>query len=209
MGMNVTVAAFDVDNTLTVRDCVVPFMKSVGGVSRLSKALFSDLGTTFQSIRRRDRDSLKMKFVEGIFAGKNSREVESLGIQFASKVADKWLRSDVATRMRWHQEQGHVVILVSASLGAYLHPLGDLLEVDAVLCTELEEKDGLLTGKLVGLNCRGKEKASRVQKWCQDSGIAAEDLVYAYGDSSGDTELLELFSEPTWVNDIDLVVLVA
>ena len=209
MAMNVTVAAFDVDNTLTVRDCVVPFMKSVGGVSRLSKVLFSDLGTTFQSIRRRDRDSLKMKFVEGIFAGENSREVESLGIQFASKVADKWLRSDVATRMRWHQEQGHVVILVSASLGAYLHPLGDLLEVDAVLCTELEEKDGLLTGKLVGQNCRGKEKASRVQKWCQDSGIAAEDLVYAYGDSSGDTELLELFSEPTWVNDIDLVVLVA
>ena len=207
--MNVTVAAFDVDNTLTVRDCVVPFMKSVGGVSRLSKVLFSDLGTTFQSIRRRDRDSLKMKFVEGIFAGKDSREVESLGIQFASKVADKWLRSDVATRMRWHQEQGHVVILVSASLGAYLHPLGDLLEVDAVLCTELEEKDGLLTGKLVGQNCRGKEKASRVQKWCQDSGIATEDLVYAYGDSSGDTELLELFSEPTWVNDIDLVVLVA
>ena len=209
MAMNVTVAAFDVDNTLTVRDCVVPFMKSVGGVSRLSKVLFSDLGTTFQSIRRRDRDSLKMKFVEGIFAGKDSREVESLGIQFASKVADKWLRSDVATRMRWHQEQGHVVILVSASLGAYLHPLGDLLEVDAVLCTELEEKDGLLTGKLVGQNCRGREKASRVQKWCQDSGIATEDLVYAYGDSSGDTELLELFSEPTWVNDIDLVVLVA
>ena len=209
MAMNVTVAAFDVDNTLTVRDCVVPFMKSVGGVSILSKVLFSDLGATFQSIRRRDRDSLKMKFVEGVFAGKGSREVESLGIQFASKVADKWLRSDVATRMRWHQEQGHVVILVSASLGAYLHPLGDLLEVDAVLCTELEEKDGFLTGKLVGQNCRGKEKASRVQKWCQDSGIATEDLVYAYGDSSGDTELLELFSEPTWVNDIDLVVLVA
>jgi phosphatidylglycerophosphatase C len=209
VAMSVTVAAFDVDNTLTVRDCVVPFMKSVGGISRLSKVLLTDIGETFQSVRRRDRDSLKMKFVDGVFAGKDAREVESLGIQFASKVADKWLRSDVATRMRWHQEQGHVVILVSASLGAYLHPLGDLLEVDAVLCTELEEMDGLLTGKLVGQNCRGKEKASRVQKWCQDSGIATEDLVYAYGDSSGDTELLELFSEPTWVNDIDLVVLVA
>lgn len=209
MAMSVTVAAFDVDNTLTVRDCVVPFMKSVGGISRLSKVLLTDIGETFQSVRRRDRDSLKMKFVDGVFAGKDAREVESLGIQFASKVADKWLRSDVATRMRWHQEQGHVVILVSASLGAYLHPLGDLLEVDAVLCTELEEKDGLLTGKLIGQNCRGKEKASRVQKWCQDSGLATEDLVYAYGDSSGDTELLELFSEPTWVNDIDLVMLVA
>ena len=209
MAMNITVAAFDVDNTLTVRDCVVPFMKTVGGVSKLSKVVLSDLGKTIQNVRRRDRDALKMKFIDGIFAGKDAREVESLGVQFASKVADKWLRSDVASRMRWHQEQGHVVILVSASLGAYLHPLGDLLEVDAVLCTELEEVNGVLTGKLIGQNCRGKEKASRVQKWCQDSGIALEDLMYAYGDSSGDTELLELFSEPTWVNDIDLAVLIA
>jgi len=207
--MNVTVAAFDVDNTLTVRDCVVPFMKSVGGTRRLIKVVLSDLGSTFHSVRRRDRDALKSKFVEGIFSGKTADEVEALGVQFASKVADRWLRGDVATRMRWHQEQGHVVILVSASLGAYLHPLGDLLEVDAVLCTELEDKDGLLTGKLVGQNCRGKEKASRVLAWCQDSGITADDLVYAYGDSSGDTELLELFSEPTWVNDLDLMVLVA
>ena len=209
MAMNITVAAFDVDNTLTVRDCVVPFMKTVGGVSKLSKVVLSDLGKTIQNVRRRDRDALKMKFIDGIFAGKDAREVESLGVQFASKVADKWLRSEVASRLRWHQEQGHVVILVSASLGAYLHPLGDLLEVDAVLCTELEEENGVLTGKLIGRNCRGKEKASRVQKWCQDSGIALEDLMYAYGDSSGDTELLELFSEPTWVNDIDLAVLIA
>lgn len=209
MAMNVTVAAFDVDETLTVRDCVVPFMRSVAGVGRLIKVTLSDIGTTIQSVRRRDRDFLKAKFVAGVFSGRDAREIEALGIDFASKVADGWLRGDVASRMRWHQEQGHVVILVSASLGVYLHPLGDLLEVDAVLCTELEEKDGLLTGKLVGQNCRGKEKASRVQKWCQDSGIAIEDLVFAYGDSSGDTELLELFSEPTWVNDIDLVVLAA
>ncbi len=204
MAMNVTVAAFDVDKTLTVRDCVVPFMRSVAGFGRLLKVMFSDLGSTFHSVRRRDRDALKAKFVEGIFAGKDAREIENLGVQFASRVADGWLRDDVAARMRWHQEQGHVVILVSASLGSYLHPLGDLLEVDAVLCTELEVKDGLLTGKLVGQNCRGKEKASRVQKWCLDSGIASDDLVYAYGDSSGDIQLLELFSNGTWVNKIDL-----
>jgi phosphatidylglycerophosphatase C len=111
--------------------------------------------------------------------------------------------------MRWHQEQGHVVILVSASLGAYLHPLGDLLEVDAVLCTEMEVIDGVLTGRLVGKNCRGEEKVSRVQKWREEAGIDVQDLVYAYGDSSGDKQLLDLFSQPTWVNDTDLVVLAA
>ena len=204
MAMNITVAAFDVDNTLTVRDCVVPFMRSVAGTRRLMNVMLSDLGSTIQRVRRRDRDFLKAKFVQGVFEGKNAGEIESLGVQFASKIADGWLRSDVAARMRWHQEQGHVVILVSASLGAYLHPLGDLLEVDAVLCTELEEVNGILTGKLDGKNCRGEEKASRVQKWCEGAGMNAEDLVYAYGDSSGDVQLLELFSHGTWVNTIDL-----
>jgi phosphatidylglycerophosphatase C len=209
MAMNVTVAAFDVDNTLTVRDCVVPFMRSVAGTGRLMKVMLSNVGETIQNVRRRDRDALKAKFVAGIFSGKNVSEIEALGVKFASKVADSWLRKDVATRMRWHQEQGHVVILVSASLGVYLHPLGDMLEVDAVLCTEMEEADGVLTGKLVGKNCRGEEKVSRVQKWREEAGIDAQELVYAYGDSSGDKQLLDLFSQPTWVNDIDLVVLAA
>ena len=206
MAMNITVAAFDVDETLTVRDCVVPFMRSVAGFGRLSRVVFSDLRDTFHSVRRRDRDFLKAKFVCGVFEGKNAGDIEARGVQFASKIADGWLRSDVAARMRWHQEQGHVVILVSASLGAYLHPLGDLLEVDAVLCTELEEVDGILTGKLLGKNCRGEEKALRVQKWCESAGIHADDLVYAYGDSSGDLQLLELFSHPTWVSKVDLRV---
>jgi len=209
MTMNVTVAAFDVDNTLTVRDCVVPFMRSVVGTPRLMKVMLSNAGKTIQSVRRRDRDALKAKFVAGVFAGKNADDIEALGVQFASKVAERWLRSDVATRMRWHQEQGHVVILVSASLGVYLHPLGDLLEVDAVLCTELEEVDGVLSGQLIGKNCRGEEKVSRVQKWREEAGIDVRDLVYAYGDSSGDKQLLDLFSQPTWVNDLDLVVLAA
>ena len=209
MTMNVTVAAFDVDNTLTVRDCVVPFMRSVVGTPRLMKVMLSNAGKTIQSVSRRDRDALKAKFVAGVFAGKNADDIEALGVQFASKVAERWLRSDVATRMRWHQEQGHVVILVSASLGVYLHPLGDLLEVDAVLCTELEEVDGVLSGQLIGKNCRGEEKVSRVQKWREEAGIDVRDLVYAYGDSSGDKQLLDLFSQPTWVNDLDLVVLAA
>ena len=206
MAMNITVAAFDVDETLTVRDCVVPFMRSVAGTGRLVKALFSNLNKTINYVRLRDRDSLKAIFVQAAFAGKDAKEVEALGVQFASQIADGWLRSDVAARMRWHQEQGHVVILVSASLGVYLHPLGDLLEVDAVLCTELEETDGVLTGKLDGKNCRGKEKASRVQMWCEGAGINEKDLVFAYGDSSGDSQLLELFFHPTWVNKVDLKV---
>ena len=72
MAMNITVSAFDVDETLTVRDCVVPFMRSVVGTQRLMNVMLSDLGSTIQSVRRRDRDFLKAKFAHGVFEGKNA-----------------------------------------------------------------------------------------------------------------------------------------
>ena len=206
MVMSMTIAAFDVDKTLTVRDCVIPFMRSVAGTRRLAMVALSDVRKSVQLLRRHDRDGLKQKFVMGIFAGREATEIETLGIQFASVVADGWLRKDVFERMRWHQEQGHVVVLVSASLGAYLHPLGDLLEVDAVLCTELEVIDGRLTGNLHGSNCRGAEKIHRLQQWCEESGFTSDDLVYAYGDSSGDIQMLEAFSRPTWVSKVDIEI---
>lgn len=95
MEVNVTVAAFDVDNTLTVRDCVVPFMRSVSGTSRIVKLLLSDLGGTLQSLRRRDRDSLKAKFVEGVFSGKDARDIDALGIEFATR----WLTVGCVTTL--------------------------------------------------------------------------------------------------------------
>jgi phosphatidylglycerophosphatase C len=54
------------------------------------------------------------------------------------------------------------------------------------LSTELEVgADGLLTGRLVGANVRGAEKARRLDDWLGDRPA----YVWAYGDSSGDRML--------------------
>lgn len=114
------------------------------------------------------------------------------------------MRADVAERLRWHQEQGHVVVLVSASLQPYLDVLGDLLEVDAVLCTRLQSIDGLYTGELLGKNCRGEEKVSRLHEWCVAANIPAESVKYAYGDSSGDHQMLFSVDNGVLVTSVDV-----
>lgn len=198
--MSVVVAAFDVDETLTIRDCVLPFMRRVGGV-------WSMVGTSIRAIPlivRRDRDSIKALFVAAVFGNTQQSDIDTLGIAFADKVANRWMRRDVADRMRWHQEQGHVVVLVSASLAPYLMPLGDLLEVDAVLCTQLQAEGGAYTGVIDGRNCRGAEKADRLTAWCLESGIEISSIEYAYGDSSGDIELLAMATNAVWVNKTTL-----
>lgn len=202
--MDVTVAAFDVDNTLTVRDCVMPFMRKVSGVQVLMRTVVSQPFTIFSLLKNKDRNSLKALFVSSVFTGRTESEVNELGVLFASHVADGWMRDDVVKRLRWHQAQGHVVILVSASLSPYLEPLGDLLEVDAVLCTELESDGKKYTGNIKGVNCRGPEKVRRIQSWCDSARIPMSSVRYAYGDSSGDAEMLAFVEHPNYVKMIEL-----
>lgn len=188
--MSTDVAAFDVDGTLTVRDCVGPFLYRVAGRPRTIWSLAARPLSTTRSVTRRDRDALKADLLRGTLSGRSADEVDEHGVHFAHFVAERWIRQDVGRRLRWHQASGHIVVLVSASLGPYLRPLGDLLEVDGVVCTELQSRNGTLTGEIDGKNCRAVEKVRRVHEWMSDAGLSTTSLAYAYGDSSGDDEML-------------------
>lgn len=204
--MDVTIAAFDVDHTLTVRDCVFPFMVKVAGWPRMLVGTLVRLPRILPLVLKRDRNGLKALFVEIAFAGRSVDVVEQLGVRFADKVVRGWMRSDVAARLRWHQDQGHVVLLVSASLAPYLEPLGDMLEVDAVLCTELESSGGAYTGKISGVNCRAHEKVQRISRWAAEAGIGGDiHLAYAYGDSAGDAQMLALADSGVNVSETEMV----
>lgn len=204
--MDVTVAVFDVDGTLTVRDCVVPFTRTAGSTLGIFTAMLRQPKSVVTTLISRDRDAIKALFVKIAYTGLDAQKLEQQGISFADKVYLSWMRQDVARRYRWHQEQGHVVVLVSASLNTYLDPLGDLLEADAVLCSRLEVVDGVLTGRLDGPNCRGQEKVSRITQWCQESKIPIEAIEYAYGDSRGDLEMLAMATHSFYVakDEIDI-----
>lgn len=197
------VAAFDVDGTLTVRDCVRPFLVRVGGWGGVAAALLRRPIETTAAAARRDRDRLKEVVVGGVLRGRKVAQIEAMGEEFAAEVHGHWLRADTVERLRWHQRMGHRIVLVSASLGPYLRPLGRRLGADAVLCAEpLQVGDEFADG-LEGPNCRAAEKVRRLEAW-----LAAERLddatVWAYGDSRGDRELLARADHPVFVSNVVL-----
>ena len=53
------VAAFDVDGTLTRRDCVVPFIRRVGGTVPVAARLAMRSHRLLPAVLRRDRDEVK------------------------------------------------------------------------------------------------------------------------------------------------------
>lgn len=197
------VAAFDVDGTLTARDCVVPFLRRVGGTVPVAARLGLRADRVVTALARRDRDRLKALAARVTFTRRPIADVEAVGREFADAVAAGWLRVDTVARIRWHQREEHAVVLVSASFGAYLRPLGEGLDVDGVVCTELVvDSAGLCTGELVDGNCRGPEKVRRLHTWLDQhrGGRGAVEL-WAYGDSPGDRELLADADRPIWAHE--------
>lgn len=198
------VAAFDVDGTLTTRDCVVPFLRRVAGVGPVVRGLARRPGRLGAAVARRRRDDLKALATRAAFSGRDVAAVERLAEEFAADVAAHHLRDDTTARLRWHRDQGHRIVLVSASYEVYLRPLGDRLGVDGVLGTRLEVRDGRYTGALDGPNCRGAEKVRRLHAWLDEGPVAERPArravqVWAYGDSAGDDELLADADHPVRV----------
>jgi phosphatidylglycerophosphatase C len=193
------VAAFDVDGTLTTRDCVRPFLERAVGRRRLIVALLRRPFATVVAAIRRDRDRFKEIIVGGSLRGKVIIEVEAIGEQFAQFVLVNWLRPDTLRRLRWHQRAGHRTVLVSASLAAYLRPLALRLGIDDVLCTDATRSGERYGDRLIGLNCRSAEKRRRFDQWL-DEHRWTDAEVWAYGDSAGDRELLDRADHPVWVN---------
>ena len=190
-------AAFDFDGTITRRDTLYPFLRELVGLPRLATAAVLDLPRlAAAAIGRGDRDAAKARLFARVLAGRDAEAVRASGARHAASVLQDQIRPDMRDRIAWHRRAGHDVVIVSASLDVYLDIIGPALEVDAVLCTTLEVRDGSLTGVMQGGNCRGANKVARLRERFDD--LDARE-VWAYGDSTGDDAMLAIADHPTRV----------
>lgn len=187
-------AAFDFDGTLAHGDSLIPFLMRLRGRRAVAAALAGQGPSIAWAVAgRASRDRAKERFIARLLAGVPHERAVAVGQAFAQHLVSHRMRADMVARAAWHRDQGHELVLVSASLAVYLEPLGGLLGFHHVLATALEVgPDGLLTGRLLGSNVRGPEKAARLTTWLGPD--AADVELWAYGDSSGDHDMLSLAS---------------
>lgn len=145
----------------------------------------------------RHRDAGKEKFLARLLAGRELAALQPVAEAYADEVVASGLRPDTPRRLEWHREQGHEVVIISASPDLYVAPLGRRLGADAVLATRLEiDAAGRLTGRFGGGgNCRGLQKVLRLREHLGEDSVT----LFAYGDSKGDRELLAMADTGVWV----------
>ncbi len=193
-----TVAAFDFDGTVTRHDTLLPFLVHLMGWRRTFRGL-AILSTQVPRARvgGASRDVLKQNLLYQLLVGQPADAVARAADSFADRLLAGRLRDDTLARIRSHQAAGHKLVMVSASPELYVAPIARRLGFTAALATRLQVgPDGLLTGRLVGVSCRGPEKVRRLQEWLGDE----TPTVLAYGDSRGDREMLAFAGDGgTWL----------
>jgi phosphatidylglycerophosphatase C len=181
------IIVWDVDGTLTRSDTLLPFLARVAGRRQLARGVAGVASRVPPG--RRWRTAGKSELLHAVLAGRELAAVDQVARSYAADLIERRLRADSVRRWRWHRSSGHRLVLASASPGLYLHHLGAMLGARAVLCTELQAQDGVLTGALATPNCRGAEKTRRIRAYVADQPGGR---VWMYSDSFSDLPSLAL-----------------
>jgi phosphatidylglycerophosphatase C len=184
-------AVFDFDGTLTRRDTFRMFLVScAGGRAAIVRAFAKSPLLTLRGLRGGlARNRAKERMLVRVLGGRPGDEVDAVAAALAQHILERELRADTVARLRWHQAEGHEVVIVSASFDRYVRAVSEALGVGIVFATGWElDGQGRLTGRMEGPNVRGPQKAALLRQF-----LGGKDrFVYAYGDSPGDRELLAM-----------------
>jgi HAD superfamily hydrolase (TIGR01490 family) len=182
-------ALFDFDGTITFKDSFTPFIFYAVEPRRMAigKVVLSPMIAAYKlGLVRTSR--MRASVVKFGFRGRREADVRGMGLSYAREKVPEIVRPMAWERIRWHKTRGDAVVVVSASLDVYLSEWCKEVGVDSI-CTELEARDGILTGRYRHGDCTGQEKARRVR---ERYNVGAYKVVYAYGDTKEDEAMLAL-----------------
>lgn len=192
-----TIAAFDFDGTITKKDTLFDFIKFYVGGKKLFKGLIIlspilmlyKLGFT-------TNDVAKQKLFAYFFKNRSIEVFNKVSEDYIKRIQEI-TRSEIINKIKWHQSQNHTVVIISASISNWIKPWAKTMDIEKVLATEIATIDDLIVGTFSTANCYGQEKVNRFLTEFPDK---SEYVLYAYGDSAGDKELLALSDYPTFIS---------
>ena len=127
-----------------------------------------------------------------------SGEMFKATMDYCAEKLTSEIRNDARKEVRFHQDQGAHTVILTASTASLCNPIKMKLQMDDMICTELEFFDDRFTGKMKGRYCFGTEKLVRARQYCKDKEMNMEDAFY-YADSIADLPVLEAVGVPVCV----------
>jgi len=101
--------------------------------------------------------------------------------------------------VREHVENGNHVAIATSAVRQIAQPLAEHLSITNLVCSELEQRDGRLTGEFCAPLCYAEGKRQRARALATSLGTELRRATF-YTDSITDAPLLEAVGTPVAVN---------
>jgi HAD superfamily hydrolase (TIGR01490 family) len=194
------VAFFDLDQTLT---------KSISGRA-LARAAYREglmsrrdlLNAMFLSIAFRLNLKDQLKIIDSMVSwvrGIPEKTIADLCYRVFNQDLLPSVYTEAITEIGFHKSKDAKVVILSSALSIICQEMAKKLDFDDILCSELEVKEGYMTGFPVGHLCFGQEKAVRLKEYCKANNSSPSGAWY-YGDSISDLPALLSVGHPVCVN---------
>ena len=134
---------------------------------------------------------LKQIFIKYFLSNLTKEEYFDIAETYAENRLPGLIKIEAIKKIYWHKWRKHDVVIVSASVKDWIKNWTDSHGI-RLIANELEFDNNNITGNLSGRNCDGMEK---VKKLTKEFNLTAYKYIFAYGNSNGDREILELADE--------------
>jgi len=186
------IAFFDFDGTITKEDSTIKFIRFFAGDLKyiMGIIILSPLLMLYK-LNILSNNYIKKIIITYFFKGISEVNFKNKAKLFSSSIIDKLIRKKALDRLDLHKTQGHTIVVVSASINLWLQDWCDFNNF-TLIASELEIVNGKITGSLLSNNCHGPEKVKRI---LNKYNLSDYTYIYAYGNSRGDYEMLNIANE--------------
>ncbi|MBN2161265.1 MAG: HAD-IB family hydrolase [Spirochaetes bacterium] len=185
-------ALFDLDGTITTRDTLADFLLQTFGLLRCAAGLLSvSPFLLLYLLKLIPGGEAKEKVFRYFLSGWGVDDFATAADRYARERMPAILRERAMDRIAWHRSRGDRMVVVSASAEEWVRSWCAREGMETI-GTRLETRDGRFTGRILGENCSGPEKARRIR---EKISLDDYEYIYAYGNSGGDAEMLALAHE--------------
>lgn len=203
------IAFFDLDHTLLNTSSGLVYLQEIIRQRRVPPWVVAYLGLRY-----------RLKLLDlGETHARLMRYVGRAGQAETAKFFEEWVSRRLLSRitpaakakLEWHKDQGHRVVIISASIEEIVRPVASHLGLGQdYLCTRLIVRNGHYTGEVDSPDCYGHGKVHWAKLWLANNALEFPQAIgYFYTDSSSDLPLLEVAAYPIVVNPSSKLVKIA
>jgi HAD superfamily hydrolase (TIGR01490 family) len=195
-------AFFDLDKTVIAKSSLLAFSRPfyAGGLISRRAVLKSSYAQFVFMLSGADSQTLdRMRaHITALCTGWDVEQVSAIVRETLHDVVNPLVYAEAAMLIAEHAEQGHDVVVVSASGTELVTPIADMLGATHSVATQMVVQDGRYTGD-IAFYCYGENKATALDDLAAMYGYDLDEC-YAYSDSATDLPMLEAVGHPYVVN---------